>query len=261
MNGESLEAVGGFFGDFGGRLAMAAGSCETHGAASVLVRTGTAWHCPKCLEAEMAADTEAKVLAESRAWRMKVAMIPSKYVGAMFPAATPAQKGVRSTVASFRDFILRERQWATLIMTGETGTGKTLLACEFAQALVSKTPLTVRYITAAGMISEIQATYGSRDGKSSETEIMRFAQYDVLILDEIDAIRKSDDADLLLTEIINRRYNEGKPIVAISNQALDGLKQFVGARVHSRLYENSFPCAFTWGDFRRAGVQQTGATA
>ncbi|NHZ99027.1 hypothetical protein [Massilia sp. CCM 8734] len=97
------------------------------------------------------------------------------------------------------------------------------------------------------MISEVQSTYGTRDGKSSETEI--------------DAIRRSEDADLLLTEIINRRFNEGKPIVAISNQALDGLKQFVGARVHSRLYENSFPCAFTWGDFRRVGAHLTGATA
>ena len=253
MNGDSLEPVGGYFGDFGGRLAMVAGICETHGPANVLVRAGKPWHCPRCLEAEMAAQTEAMVLEESRAWRMKVATIPAKYVGQTFAAATPEHKVARSTVASFRDFIFRERQWAALIMTGITGTGKTLLACEFAQALIAKTPRTIRYITAAGMISEIQASYG-REGKSEEGEILRFAQYDVLILDEVDAIRATENANLLLTEIINRRYNEGKPVIVISNQPFDSLPKYVGERVYSRLHENAFTCAFTWGDFRKQGV-------
>jgi DNA replication protein DnaC len=73
----------------------------------------------------------------------------------------------------------------------------------------------------------------------------------VLVLDEIDAIPVKDNASLLLTEIVNRRYNENKPVIAISNQPFDHLARFVGERVHSRLHENSFSCALNWGDARR----------
>ncbi|HBI70007.1 MAG TPA: hypothetical protein DDZ22_13650, partial [Massilia sp.] len=79
-------------------------------------------------------------------------------------------------------------------------------------------------------------------------------QYDVLILDEIDAIRNTDNANLLLTEIINRRYNEAKPVIVISNQPFDNLARYTGERVHSRLYENAFVCDFSWADFRRNGA-------
>jgi DNA replication protein DnaC len=108
------------------------------------------------------------------------------------------------------------------------------------------------------MISEVQASYSS-ETKSKEGEILRFLQYDVLILDEIDAKPDREDSNLILTEVINRRYNEQKPVIAISNQPLADLAKFVGDRVHSRLHENAFICAFTWADSRKGGVQPTAA--
>jgi DNA replication protein DnaC len=57
---------------------------------------------------------------------------------------------------------------------------------------------------------------------------------------------------LLLTEIINRRYNAEKPVVVITNQAFDTLARFVGDRVADRLHENAYVCAFSWPSFRRA---------
>lgn len=253
MSDTTLATVSSFFGAVGGRLAMVDGECLTHGPASVLVRSGAAWHCPACLEVEMASEARSMWLADRNATLMQAAHIPLKYIGQRFIATTPAQKHVRAQVRIFRDFILQERVWATLIMVGITGTGKTLLACEFGQSLIANASRSVRYITAAGMISEIQASYG-REGKTEEGEILRFVQYDVLILDEIDAIRSTENANLLLTEIINRRYNEAKPVVVISNQPFDTLSKYVGERVYSRLHENAFTCAFTWGDMRRAAV-------
>jgi DNA replication protein DnaC len=250
MNDGILETVGSLLPSFKG-LHMVAGSCEVHGAADVLVRDGSEWHCPRCLEAAMAEETQAIWLADRTKWLMDSAMIPAKYVGQKFVASTPEQMLARNTVRTFRDFILREPTWAALLMIGKTGTGKTLLACQFAQSLIANASKSVRYITAKGMISEIQATYG-REGKSEEGEILRFAQYDVLILDEIDAIPARENSSLLLTEIINRRYNDNKPVVAISNQPFDDLSKFVGDRVYSRLHENVFQAAFTWADARKA---------
>ncbi|QOY96355.1 ATP-binding protein [Massilia sp. UMI-21] len=255
MSDDTLQPVGGLLAGFGPRLAMVVGTCPQHGEAEALTRVGAEWQCPQCLEMAMAADTRAKWLQTRAADLMATASIPAKYVGQRFIASTDEQRAVLRTVQLYRDFILKELAWAALIMVGTTGTGKTLLACQLAQSLISKASRSIRYITAAGMISEIQATYG-REGKSEEAEIMRFAQYDVLILDEIDAIRATENANLLLTEIINRRYNEAKPVIVISNQPFDNLARYVGERVHSRLHEHAFVCDFRWADARRAGGAQ-----
>lgn len=247
---EELQSIGALIGDFGGRLTMIPGDCPSHGPSDVLTRPGGAWACPRCLEIEMATETRAMWVAERAASLMQTAMIPARYIDQRFCAETQKQKIVKQTVASFRDFILAEKKWAALIMVGITGTGKTLLACEIAQALIRRAAMSARYITAQGMVSEIQASYG-REGKSEEGEIMRFAQYDVLILDEIDAVRAKDNTALLLTEIINRRYNENKSVIVISNQPFESLAKFVGDRVYSRLHENAFICAFEWKDYRR----------
>lgn len=239
-----------------GRMHMLPGSCEQHGAADVLVRNGAPWHCPRCLDAVLAAEARDSWMTERAAALMAAATIPKKYVDQKFVATTAEQKTVRHTTRLFRDFILGEPAWAALILSGTTGTGKTLLACDLAQSLIKNAVRSIRYTTANGMISEIQASYSS-DTKSQESEILRFLQYDVLILDEIDAKPDRENANLLLTEVINRRYNEQKPVIAISNQPLADLAKFVGDRVHSRLHENAFICAFTWADARKGGGQQT----
>ncbi|NRR28874.1 ATP-binding protein [Oxalobacteraceae bacterium] len=182
---------------------------------------------------------------------MASAAIPARYVGQRFVASTADQKAVRVQVKAFRDFIVEQPRWAALVLAGECGTGKTLLACEFVESMVKNLGMSARYLTAKGMISEIQATYG-REGRSEETEIARLASYDVLVIDEIDAKPDTANANLLLNEIVNRRYSDGKPVVVITNQKFSDLGQYVGDRVYSRLHENSFVCAHTWADARRA---------
>lgn len=229
------------------------GTCETHGSfQNVLTRRGDAWTCPECIEVQQAVQRRATWLSERNATLTAIAKIPGKYAGQRFLHETPGQKAVRRKVVEFREFIIKEPCcWAVLALVGAMGTGKTLLACEFAESLIRKLSMSVRYITAQGVVSEIQSSYG-QDGKNEETEIQRFVQYDLLIVDEIDAKRSTDNANMLINEVINRRYAENKPVVVITNQALDTLGQFVGDRVADRLHENAFICSFNWGSARRA---------
>jgi DNA replication protein DnaC len=229
------------------------GVCAEHGARAVTIRPGMAWYCPQCLEAELKHEYAVKWAEKRHSDLFTVATIPQKYRGQRFVATTPEQKHVRGTCKAFRDHITQGPKWAALVLMGEFGTGKTLLACELAESLIEKFGLSVRYVTAQAMVSEIQAAYRT-EGKSEETELMRFAQFDVLVIDEIDAKRDSDNANLLLTEVINRRYNAEKPVVVITNQPFDGLAKFVGGRVHSRLHENAFVCSFDWQDFRKGAA-------
>jgi DNA replication protein DnaC len=248
-----MESIQGLVESIASRFEKVTQDCERHGAQEALVRRdGGAWACPKCHEERVAAEERAKWMADRNATLLKIATIPAKYLGQRFIASTPEQKAMRATMRAFREFVLAEDgpRWASLILTGITGTGKTLAVSEFAESWVRKLSKSCRYITANGMIKEIQASYGA-EGKSEEGEILRFVQYDLLILDEIDAKADKENANLLLTEVINRRYNENKPVIVISNQAFELLGQFVGDRVHSRLHENAFIVACTWPDFRR----------
>lgn len=228
------------------------GTCPTHGEWKSIVRDGAQWQCERCFDEQLKREADQIWLEQRRKDVLAVAHLPGKFMGRRWPAATPAQVAVRGLVRQFRDFIVENKnEWAALLMTGETGTGKTWLATELAEALIRNLGMSVRYVTAQGMIGEIQACY-SIEGKSESGEIERFVQYDLLLVDEADVKRDSQNAVLLLTEVINRRYLAGKPVVVLTNQALDNLEQFVGDRVFSRLHENRFVCLFDWPDFRKA---------
>lgn len=229
------------------------GECPEHGKAINYLPKRFAdlpWSCPTCEQIRAKEESERKWIEERRATLHRIACIPNKYRGSKFDATTPEQKFVRSTVKAFRDAIAGKLQWAVLVLFGGVGTGKTLLASELAEALIDRMSMSVRYCTAKQMISEIQTSY-SDDTKSEEGEVLRFLQYDVLILDEIDAKPDRENANLLLTEVINRRYNEEKPVVVITNQPFDSLAKFVGDRVDDRLHENAYVCSFDWPSFRR----------
>lgn len=231
------------------------GKCETHGESTVTLPKflkKQEWFCSECAMERARKEAEAQWKADRIKFLHDIAQIPWRYKDQRFEAKTPEQKAVRGVVKSFRDLIIApEPVWAVLVLMGSVGTGKTLLASELAQSIIEKEGMSVRYCTAKQMISEIQASYGA-EGKSEEGEVSRFVQYDLLIIDEIDAKPDRENANLLLQEVINRRYNAAMPVCVITNQPFDNLGRYVGDRVDSRLHENAFVCSFTWPDFRKA---------
>lgn len=232
---------------------VAIGNCEKHGESEVTLHprfASAGWYCSDCRQEKQREEDEKRFWAERRERLHKIASLPEKYRGKRFNATTAAQKQVRAQAKAFMDSLQKERDWAVLVLFGGVGTGKTLLATELSESLIDKMNLVVRYCTCKQMIAEIQQAYGT-EGKSEEGEVLRFVNYDILILDEIDAKRDTENANSLLTEVINRRYNDLRPVIVITNQPFDGLAKFVGDRVDSRLHENAFVCSFTWDDFRK----------
>lgn len=236
-----------------GNFSAKKGFCEvkkhTDSNVDVFMLDGLA-HCGECYDKALKQKSHQEWLQFRKANLHQAAHLPKRYEGQRFMAATDDQKAVRMTVKAFVDAVGQKDGWCALILYGGVGTGKTLMASELAEAVIDKFDLSVRYCTAKQMISEIQASY-STEGKSEEGEILRFVQYGLLILDEIDIKSDSKNAALLLQEVINRRYNEEKPVVVITNQTFDNLSQHVGDRIDSRLHENAFVAAFTWEDFRK----------
>lgn len=249
-----MDGIYSFLGGAMKLMVEAEGECEKHGATRIHInpKVTPAWFCHQCHHDKVVADEEAARRAARREHMHRVAQLPTRYKGKTFDAVTAEHRQVRKAAKAFRDAIsVSEACWAVLVLFGGVGTGKTLLATEFGESVIDKLGRSVRYCTAKQMISEIQSSYGA-EGKSEEGEVQRFVDYGLLILDEIDAKPDRENANLLLNEVINRRYNAEKPVIVITNQPFDSLGQFVGDRVNDRLHENAFIAAFTWASFRGA---------
>ncbi|MGO4379678.1 ATP-binding protein [Pseudoduganella sp. RAF19] len=252
-----MQKAGDFLASVAGRMKMVKGSCEEHGEADVLVRLDRPdWYCPVCLDRKTKEEEENYLKNQRVGWMLEGAKIPSRFFGQRFMVRSEEHAAVKHQVAAFRDFVVQQGGWASLVLTGITGTGKSLLACELLESMIRKRAVSGRYVTAGGMISEIQATYSS-DTRSQEEEIAKFSAYDLLIVDEADAIPQKDGAPsanalLLMNEIYNRRYSNGRATVTISNQLFETLNHFLGDRIFSRINQNMYQCAHTWADERRA---------
>lgn len=131
------------------------------------------------------------------------------------------------------------RNW--LVFHGEPGRGKTGMAAAIVHALIeAKKP--VLYTRLQDLIMAIQNRYG-RDGgsddaygdDSADAVLDRVCSAPVLVLDECDLEKLSDDRRDKFQKIIDVRYNRQLPTILTTNLTPDGLKLRWGAMVASRI--------------------------
>lgn len=226
------------------------GSCAEHGESQVTLFGEGEWYCSQCMEIRIKADLRLLDAKNRHDGMMATADLPKRYHGQRFMAHNEEHKNARATAKEFLDAACTD-SWHALVLSGVTGTGKTLMASELAEAYMAKTHKTAKYAAASAVLGEIRATYDSGNSKSEAGEIRRYADYGLLILDEIDMVRGTDNDILLLTEIVNRRYNAGRPLIVITNKSRESLAEFMGERIDDRLYEDGFSIVFAWASFRR----------
>lgn len=138
-----------------------------------------------------------------------------------------------------------------LVMVGRTGTGKTHLACAIARNLLQHNKH-VRYITTADLAENIMQAW-REDDKTQKGEIAKFADYDVLILDEYGLHDQHEKRLEIIHQVLYARYDNMKPSIVISNMTIEQLQQNLGDRLWSRLQHGGLQLIdANWGDYRRA---------
>lgn len=148
--------------------------------------------------------------------------------------------------------MMAARKYATLMLCGRHGGGKTHLACALAISFMRELDLTAKIMTAKQILSYVKLAYGRNDDYLTEAgQIANLVRYDLLLIDEIDAIAWTEKDKELLTEVISERYANRKPIVAISNRSFEDLSSFLGERIMSRLSENQHVAVFDGADYRK----------
>ncbi len=122
-----------------------------------------------------------------------------------------------------------------LMLYGDTGTGKTFIACCIGNALI-ETEQRVLIANIADMVDKISGF--SDDKKTDYMEKIR--KCDLLIIDDFGASRTTDYANELLYRIIDTRYRAEKPFIITTNlspKQLTEEKDIGLKRIYERVIE------------------------
>ncbi|MBL4866383.1 MAG: ATP-binding protein [Pseudomonadales bacterium] len=246
--------------------------CESHGKYIAklqrleLVGRDYETGCPQCQQGREQAEV-AHRLAERRAHDARVlesqlgrAGIPKRFRSKTFDnfhADTLDKKRVLEAVRKYSEnFKEAQDLGRCLILTGKTGTGKTHLVNALANDLVARNYAPV-FITVLDLVNSIKKTW-RRDSERSEDELIQGYTdgCDLLIIDEVGVQFESDTEKLILFDIINKRYEDMKPTVIISNYPIDSangssIRKAIGDRVLDRLREGGgSQITFDWDSYR-----------
>lgn len=147
-----------------------------------------------------------------------------------------------------------------MILIGSVGTGKTHLAVHAGRVAVRER-YSVLFTTLTDLLSDLRQTY--RDGNElTEARIMELVgDVSLLILDDVAVEKQTDWTQDALYRIVNARYEDEKATIITANMNLEQLRERLGDRLVSRLYERSIVLDFTGADYRlRERKQRKGAT-
>ncbi|HLW51969.1 MAG TPA: ATP-binding protein [Candidatus Angelobacter sp.] len=106
-----------------------------------------------------------------------------------------------------------------LLFIGPIGTGKTHLAVGIIQELVRSKGVPCLFCDYRELLKEIQNSYNS-SVQTTELEVLRpVFEAEVLVLDELGAVKPSEWVWDTVSHILNSRYNEKKTTIVTTNYA------------------------------------------
>ncbi len=145
-----------------------------------------------------------------------------------------------------------------LLFIGPCGVGKTHLAVGIIRYLTMEKGVPCRFYDFRDLLRTIRRTYSSGGGPTEFDITDPVLTTEVVLLDELGAIKTTDWALDMLTHIIIRRYNERRPLIITSNfpdekgkQGEETLTERISYRLRSRLYEMCKTVQMEGQDYRR----------
>lgn len=169
-----------------------------------------------------------------------------------------------------------------LLLSGPVGVGKTFLLAAITKTL-AKRGIVVRFADFNELLSVIKAGYSEK--KSEESVLQPLLDADVLVIDELGKGRNTEWEQEKLDQLIMRRYNSNRVVVASTNYLLredseqnrifnvdlenptdfgnsfnpdvfGSLESRIGKRIFSRLNECSLMIEMKGEDYRKKAAQK-----
>lgn len=189
----------------------------------------------------------------------EAARIPSRYRECSLSNFMPANNGSQLRAFAFAHRLVSEYPVVEqgLLFAGPCGVGKTHLAVAVLHGLIEK-GVQCLFHECGALLKEIQETYDPASQASESKLLSAVCGAEVLLLDELGAVKPTDWARDTMTQIIGRRYNDKKITIFTTNypdessgKPSETLEDRIGARMRSRLYEMCRTVRVEGDDYRR----------
>ena len=135
------------------------------------------------------------------------------------------------------------------MILGTTGVGKTHLASAMIREYL-KSGKSAKYIKEGVLLRLIKSTFGQK-GKTEQSVIDEFAEYDLLVIDEIGLSPWSEYNSQAITDIIDDRSNNGGKTVYLGNLDVDTFKQHFNDQCLSRIDSRKIILGLNVADYRK----------
>ena len=206
---------------------------------------------------------------EQQAKLFAAARIPSRYERCSFVNYRPVSGNGTQLQAFNYAFKLVDEYPAIdrgLLFMGPVGTGKTHLSTATLRGLIEKAIPCLFYEFGA-LLKEIQNSYNPVSQTSELKVLAPVYETEVLVLDELGAVKPTDWVRDTMMQIINTRYNDKKLTIFTTNYTdtrraptEETLEDRIGSRLRSRLYEMCKTVMIEGEDYRRRFDQVTIST-
>ena len=197
---------------------------------------------------------------ERRAKLFAAANLPRRYERCSFANYHPAPGNGTQLQAFNYAFKLVDEYPAIdrgLLFMGPVGTGKTHLSAATLRGLIEK-GIPCLFYEFGALLKEIQNSYNAVSQTSELKVLAPVYETEVLVLDELGAVKPTDWVRDTMMQIINARYNDRRLTIFTTNYsdarrspAEETLEDRVGVRLRSRLYEMCKTIIIEGEDYRR----------
>lgn len=245
-------------------------TCPEHGPYNAVEVPGAA--IPVCPECEYLAKKEQAALVVEEIRRKKVLSllkesgVPLRFQPATFSnfiATEPGQKqALKAAVEYAANFSIVVKIGRCLAFVGKPGTGKTHLAAAIIREVLAA-GYTAKFTTVGDYVRQIKDyCWGNKKESQKEGEVIQeYCKPQLLVLDEVGVQFGSVAEEILIFTLINKRYDELRPTLVISNEGEAGLEKFLGERAFDRLKEGGGQIIpFEWESVRGLDLSNSGGT-
>lgn len=245
-------------------------TCATHGPFRAVVaetksRGQVMGACPQCQAEEdrrrLDEVHQAQAAAKKRAGQKTLVQIlghsgiPERFMRRGFDTFEVHHDGHRQAVDAARayaeQFADHRKQGRGLLFIGPTGTGKSHLAIAIAKAVIRNGGTAV-YATALDVFQIVKETFSGGSEMSERQAVAQFVTPDLLVIDEVGVQYETAAERVIMTNLIDKRYQSLRPTILLSNHSLPEIERVLGPRVGSRLAEVNEVVRCTWDDWRKS---------
>lgn len=239
--------------------------CATHGTyearVTEIMGRVIASRCPTCAAEDAArqAAREKREAEEAKTRRIELLLkrsgIPLRFQARSFEnyeaEGDGQQRALRVARTYAENWPQMSERGTCLIFSGAAGTGKTHLACAIANEVISKFGSSAVFTTVSDALRAIRRAYDRDSGVSEAQAIIELVEPSLLILDEVGMDYGTDHSKTLLFDVLNKRYENIRPTIILTNLDAPALRDYFGDRIVDRLREGGGKLvAFTWNSHR-----------